>query len=128
MSEGPNWSLSRDRSHLNVAFPTNPPVACSYDAGQVDEMIQNLCEMRAAMEPARPMEDPPPGQKIKIPTEGRWWIQPSLESGGVLLAICSPGQPWTGIFLDQKQLSQLLQTLLRVRPVIPETTGTQRAN
>ena len=114
----PVWTLNQQKTAVTAKFPTAPPASLTLDAAEVDKMIDVLAELRAAMQPARPIGDPAPGTKINVATAGRWWVQP--DGTGIDLAILHPGYGWVGIELNQTAIEQLNRRLARAIHRPPE--------
>ena len=108
----PTWSLSPDRTKLTISFPTDPPVAFELEADEVDDMIANTAELRAAMQPSIPMTDPDPGHRMRIiPGTGRWYVSP-LDDGGKLLSLLHPGYRWVSMAFEDEQAARLGSKLI----------------
>ncbi|HEY3911773.1 MAG TPA: hypothetical protein VGM07_18080 [Stellaceae bacterium] len=114
----PAWTLNEQKTTVVAKFPTVPPATLTLDAAQVDKMIAELAQLRAAMKPPRPIGDPAPGTTINVATTGRWWVQP--DGAGIDLAILHPGYGWVGLELNQTAIEQLNRRLIRAIHRPPE--------
>src|SRR5690348_7093115 len=101
------WRLSDDRKELVLELKDEAPKRI--DAAEADRMIQTLTALRVRMDPPIPARDPTPGESMTVIPKGRWWVQPDLLTGGIVLAVLHPGYGWVGAQLDQTQTSQLIQ-------------------
>lgn len=110
-SSAPVWTMNEQKTAVTAKFPTAPTATLTLDAAKVDQMIQTLAQMRAAMKPPRPIGDPVPGTVINVATTGRWWVQ--ADGTGIDLDILHPGYGWVGLELDQPAIEQLHRRLGR---------------
>ncbi|MGH7048250.1 MAG: hypothetical protein ACREE2_17890 [Stellaceae bacterium] len=106
----PAWALNAQRTTLTGTFPGEAG-SVSLDAAEVDQMIETLAHMRAAMQPPRPTGSPAQGTAINVATAGRWLVQPDGDS--VDLDILHPGYGWVGIELNRTAVEELRRSLLR---------------
>ncbi len=105
----PAWTLNQQKTAVTAKFPTTPTATLTLNAAEVDKMIDVLAQLRAAMQPPRPVGDPAPGTTINVATAGRWWVQP--DGTGIDLAVLHPGYGWVGLQLDQAAIEQLNRRL-----------------
>jgi hypothetical protein len=113
---GPVGTLNTQKTELTVQFPNAPSAKITLNAPEVERMIQMLAQMRADMNPPRPMVDPAPGSTMNIATVGRWYLQP--DGTGIDVAVLHPGYGWVGIFMDRSSIEQLNRSLARsIHPV-----------
>jgi hypothetical protein len=110
----PTLRMSEDRQKLIVQFPGAAPM--ELDTADVERMVQTFSNARINMEPAIPQRDPTAGDSMVVVPKGRWWVQPDLITGGIVLALLHPGFGWVGMQMDQSQSSQLIQRILQQRP------------
>jgi hypothetical protein len=110
----PALRLSDDRRKLIVEFPGAAPM--ELDTADVERLVQTFSTARINMEPAIPQRDPTTGGSMTVVPKGRWWVQPDLITGGIVLALLHPGFGWVGMQMDQGQSSQLIQRILQQRP------------
>jgi hypothetical protein len=100
-----------------MQFASAPSAKITLDASEVEKMIEMLAQMRATMNPPRPVVEPTPGTTINVATAGRWYIQP--DGTGIDLDVLHPGYGWVGILLERGSIEQLDRSLSRsVHPVV----------
>jgi hypothetical protein len=104
-------ALNDRKTQLTLQFPGTPSAKVTLNAGEVDRMIEMLAQMRAAMNPPRPMVDAAPGTKINVATAGRWHLEP--DGTGVDLDILHPGYGWVGIEMNRASAEELSRALSR---------------
>jgi hypothetical protein len=124
MTDDPSWRLSDDRKTLVAVFPGDPPSRLELDAAETDRLTRRLSELRIVMEPPIPLRDPSAGEQMTIIPKGRWWVQPDLVTGGIVLALLHPGYGWIGLQLDQDRTSQLVQRIAQQRPSMAPSAKT----
>ena len=112
----PTASLKAGKTEVILQFPGAASAKTTLNAAEVERMIDTLAEMRAAMNPPRPMADPAAGTKINVATDGRWHVQP--DGTGVDLDVLHPGYGWVGILMDRRSVEDLNRVLYRsIHPV-----------
>jgi hypothetical protein len=111
------WRLSDDRKEIVLDLNEETSKRIELDAAEADRMIQTLTALRVRMDPPIPSRDPTPGESMTVVPKGRWWVQPDLLTGGIVLAVLHPGYGWVGAQLDHPQTSQLIQRILQQRPM-----------
>jgi hypothetical protein len=116
MAKGTQWSLNDDRTLIRVDFPSEPPVRLEYDAGQLDDLIAALAELRGAMEPPVPMSDPDPGTRVHPATRGRFYVQPRKTENDLILALLHPGLRWIAFLFGREQALHLIDALRKHLP------------
>lgn len=110
--EGPNWKLDDDLRTVTVTFPTDPPVALKLDAQHVEEILENLGELRANMKPEIP-HDLAGRRKFKAIPDPRWVTKPDAMIGNSLLHIRDPRFGWLHYLIprdEARKLAGFLQT------------------
>ena len=112
---GPAGILNEQKTELTLQFPAAPTTKFTLNASEVERMIEMLAQLRAGMNPPRPMVNPLPGTVIDVATPGRWWLQPVATD--IDLDVLHPGYGWVGIRLDRTSIEQLTRSLSRSRPV-----------
>jgi hypothetical protein len=110
-SPDPVGALNDQKTQLTLQFSSAPSAKVTLNAREVDGMITMLAQMRAAMNPPRPMVDPAPGTKINVATAGRWHLEP--DGAGVDLDILHPGYGWVGIEMNRASAEELSRALSR---------------
>ena len=88
----PTWALNPQQTTLTATFSSVPPATLALSAAEVNDMIEKLAEMRAAMKPPRPAGNPAPGTKINVATAGNWYVQ--ADGTGIDLVVFHPGYGW----------------------------------
>ncbi len=112
----PTWALNPQQTTLTATFSSVPPATLALSAAEVNDMIEKLAEMRAAMKPPRPAGNPAPGTKINVATAGNWYVQ--ADGTGIDLVVFHPGYGWVGLYMDRNSIEQLNRRLaLAVRRV-----------
>jgi hypothetical protein len=112
----PVGTLNQQKTELTLQFPNAPSAKITLNPTQVEQMIDMLAQMRAAMNPPRPMANPVAGATINVATAGRWHTQP--DGTGIDLDVLHPGYGWVGIYVDRVSIEELNRTLSRsLRPV-----------
>lgn len=108
--EGPDWKLEDDLKVVSVTFPTNPPVVIKLNAFQVDDMLQNLGEFRANMQP--PVAPAfALGQKVDVIAAPAWATEPDAMHGDSLLHVRDPGFGWLHYLLPKADAAKLAEAL-----------------
>ncbi len=121
----PSGTLNNQKTELSLQFPGDPSAKATLNATEVEKTIEMLAQMRAAMNPSRPMIDPATGTKINIATAGRWYVQP--DGNGIDLIVLHPGYGWVGIYMDRGSIEELDHTLYRsVHPVTAKVRHLKR--
>lgn len=126
MAIGPNWRLDEDLKTVTVSFPSVPPVALKLDAREVDEMLRNLGEFRAAMQPEAPRTFDR-GQLVPTAADPLWQSEPDGISGGSLLHLRDPRFGWLHYLLprdEARKLADLLQGQARRPKATEQGSGT----
>jgi hypothetical protein len=109
---GPTGVLNDQKTELTLQFPSAPSTKIALNASEVERMIGMLAQLRARMNPPRPMVDPSPGiTMINVAPGGRWWTQP--DGAGIDLDVLHPGYGWVGILMDRTSTELLIRTLSR---------------
>jgi hypothetical protein len=111
----PAGVLNPQKTELTLQFSAAPSTKVTLDASEVERMIEMLAELRAGMNPPRPMVNPPPGTIIHVATAGRWWLQPVASD--IDLDVLHPGYGWVGVRMDRASIEELSHMLARYRPV-----------
>jgi hypothetical protein len=107
----PVWTLNEQKTTLSEQLPSVPPVTLTFDAAEVEKLIETLAQSRAEMQPPRPIAGPVPGSKLNVATVGWWYVQ--RDGDGIVLAILHPGYGWVALHLDPSSTEQLSQRLPR---------------
>ena len=118
--KGPNWKLEGDYKSVTVTFPTDPPVVLKLDVADVEDMLRNLGEFRAAMKPEVPRVRPT--GMVPARPDPIWWSEPDAMQGHSLLHIRDDRYGWLHYLLppnEAKKLGQLLQTQAVSQPHSP---------
>jgi hypothetical protein len=116
-NSGQVGTLNEQKTELTMQFASAPSAKITLDASEVEKMIEMLAQMRATMNPPRPVVEPTPGTTINVATAGRWYIQP--DGTGIDLDVLHPGYGWVGILLERGSIEQLNRSLSRsVHPVV----------
>jgi len=105
----PVWTLNGQKTTLTEQFPSVPPVTLTFDAAEVEKLIDTLAQRRAEMQPPRPNVGPAPESAMNVATVGRWYVQ--RDGDGVDLAILHPGHGWVALYLDPSSMEQLSRRL-----------------
>lgn len=103
---GPTWKLDDDKKHVTVEFPTSPPVALRIDVAMVEDMLRNLGEFRAQMEPAVPAQFAM-GQKVGAVPDPVWVSEPDLLQGHSLIHLRDPRYGWMHYLLPPHEAAKL---------------------
>jgi hypothetical protein len=110
-TSGPHWRLDDDRKTITITFPTNPPVAMQLDAEGISDLLTNVGEMRAVMEPAY-AADWTSGGAVGVIPDPRWFSEHELMEGNSLLHVRDPRFGWLHYMFPREGARQLGQYLI----------------
>jgi len=115
--EAPDWTLNDDHTHMIGRLSQRSPVVMSLDVRQVEQMMGRLAELRASMEPPRPLSDPTPGSVMIVPNMGRWFIQKDPgNTRDVIVMILHPGYGWVPLRLGPAEMRNFTDALRQLQP------------
>lgn len=115
---GPSWKLEDDLATITITFPTSPLISIAWSAPVVDEVLENLGNLRAHMTPSFP-ESWTLGQTVFAISNPAWATEPDALIGNTLLHIRDPRFGWLHYMIprDQaRQLADVLQIQVNARP------------
>jgi hypothetical protein len=107
---GPSWKLEDDLVTITITFPTTPPVSIAWSASIVDEVLQNLGNLRAHMTPAF-SESWTLGQTVFAISNPGWTTEPDALLGNTLLHIRDPRFGWLHYMLPRHEARKLADAL-----------------
>ena len=89
----------------------------SLDAVQVEEILSRLAELRASLEPPRPLTDPSAGSIVMVPDQGRWFIQRDPgKPQNIILMILHPGYGWVPLRLGPAEMRNFINAIRALEP------------
>ena len=97
---------------VTLTFPTTPPVTLKLNANQVDDILKNLGDFRAAMKQEVPKSFAM-GQMVDAVPDPIWATEPDALLGNSLLDIRDPRFGWLHYLIpkdEARKLASLLQT------------------
>ncbi len=112
------WQLDDDRRHVTITFPTTPSVMLRWDAGTVEDTLEQLGNYRADMWPDVPSNFQL-GQQVRAISNPRWATEPTLETGETLLHIRDPRFGWLHYVIprdEARKLSNAIQNQVNAPP------------
>lgn len=98
------WELSDDRRDVIVTFPKEP--TASLEAGEVDQLLNGIGEIRAAMWPPYPNHYAS-GQMVNALVNPFWVVEGIQDSEDVLVNIRDPRFGWLHYRISREVADQL---------------------
>ena len=108
---GTNWNLDDDRKTVTVTFPTNPPVALKLGVAEVDEILLNLGNFRALMQP-EVAADWTPGTKAEAIPNPAWRTEYDAMFEHPVLHLRDPRLGWLHYLLPHHEAKALGDSLV----------------
>ena len=108
-------AMDEDRSEVFLAMTDEEGVSVEglLDAADLDDLIQRLGVMRAALADAVP-ERLEPSARVAALRDPSWWCQPRAEDYGVCFR--HPGLGWRAVGLPPHEAKKLAEWLVKDRP------------
>jgi len=115
----PHCEFEQENNVLSLKFTDHPKTTHRLEAAQVDEMIANLGSYRMKMEP-KPTSDWKPGSKVdRAITDPRWYVEPEMMQGDILLHIRDLRFDWLHYILPRESARKLAEALISVADAPP---------
>jgi hypothetical protein len=124
---GPNWKLADDREFVTIAFPTDPPAALRLNANQVDDVLDNLGALRAAMKREIPRTFAL-GQPVEAVADPIWATEPDALLGNSLLHLRDPRFGWLHYAIPKEEARKLARLLQSQADAPPPGQRSGKAN
>jgi hypothetical protein len=123
----PNWTLEDDYRRVTLTLPTNPPVQAQFTTEAVQEMLKNLGDFRAHMEPEI-SKTYAMGQVVQAIPDPAWVTEPDALLGNSLLHIRDPRFGWLHYMIPKDQARKLAELLQKQADAPPPGQQSGRAN
>lgn len=102
---------------LHITSETGSPVVRFTIAGvssalgvtDIEAMIAQLVNVRAAIQPGRPLDPPPDGYAMEV--DPCWRVDVAPQFNGAVLSLRHAGVGWTAFALPSTNLSKLVEVL-----------------
>jgi hypothetical protein len=106
-----HWQLDKDGRAVTLTLPTDPPIALRLDSAQIDDMLRNLGDFRASMQPSHAQEWRT-GQRVVAEPDPCWQSEPELMMGNSLLHLRDPRFGWLHYLFPREAARELGHSLV----------------
>lgn len=124
---GPNWKLEDDYKTVTVTFPADPVVVLTLTVSDVEDMLKNLGDFRAAMQPEVSKQAPTAGLVPALP-DPQWYTGTDAMRGDSLLHIRDPRYGWLHYLIPRAEALKLGRYLQKQAEMPDQTPEPGKAN
>ena|SRR5947208_51405 len=127
MTAGPNWKLEDNLKTVTITFPTTPSVALQLTLSDIEDMLKNLGNFRALMQPPV-ASDFSLGQTVLSIPDPRWVAEPDALLGNSILHLRDPRFGWLHYLIPRETAKKLSDVLKNQAESPPPALGSGKPN